>query len=266
MTRAIPSALAHLDAILARVRRRDPAVFLDFDGTLAAIVDHPERAAIDAAMRDAVARLARLCPVAIISGRDLEDVTRRVGIDGICYAGSHGFDIAGPNGLHHQHPRGIDALPALDAAERELRAALGDVPGVLVERKRFSLAVHYRLARTADIPVAEHAVAAALRRHGRLRGGHGKRVLELQPDVDWHKGAAVLWLLATLGLARPGILPICIGDDTTDEDAFKALKRSGIGIVVAEHARPSAAHYRVHDPGEVRRFLTALAAALEQKS
>lgn len=258
-------ALAHLDAIFACLARREPAVFLDFDGTLAETVDHPDQATIDARARGAVEHLARVCPVAVVSGRDLEDVRRRVGIAGICYAGSHGFEIAGPDNLHHEHPQGILALPLLDAVAAELATLVGTIPGALLKRKRFSLAVHYCRVDPTDIPRIERAVSDSLRRHPGLRRSAGKMVIDLQPDVPWHKGAAVLWLLRTLNLTGPAVLPIYIGDDVTDEDAFRALADRGIGIAVMHHSRPSAARYRLRNPHEVHRFIEALVAEVDQR-
>jgi trehalose 6-phosphate phosphatase len=265
MEREIPPALANLAAILARLGAQRPVVFLDFDGTLAGIVDRPELATIDAPVRAAVARLARACPVAVISGRDLDDVRQRVGVAGISYAGSHGLEIAGPHHRRYEHPKGIDALPALDAVQRELAAALAGTAGVQLERKRFALAVHYRRANPQAVPEIEQAVTAALRRHHGLRRIAGKMVIDLQPDVAWHKGAAVRWLLQALA-AEGAALPIYLGDDVTDEDAFRALADSGIGIVVMQRHRPSAAQYRLRDPREVHLFLQALAAALERSA
>jgi len=257
------AALQHLDEITARLRGRQPAVFLDFDGTLAPIVDRPEQAAMDPPMRVAVERIARSCPVAVVSGRDLPDVRRRVGLDNIYYAGSHGFDIAGPHGTHHEHRKGTEALPALDDAERMLREAVKDIDGALIDRKHFSIAVHYRLARAADVAAIEAAVDAALARCGGLRKGHGKKVFELQPDVDWDKGAAVRWLLRSLSLDGPDVLPIYIGDDVTDEDAFRALADDGLCCAVLDTPRPTAAHFQLADPGEVRLLLLALTDAIE---
>ncbi len=258
-----PQALQHRDTIAARLRGRQPAVFLDFDGTLAPIVDRPELAAMDAEMRAAVERLAGLCPVAVVSGRDLPDVRQRVGLQDIYYAGSHGFDIAGPRGTHHEHRKGTDALPALDAAEAMLRAAVKYIDGALIDRKHFSIAVHYRLVRAADVATVEAAVDAALGRFAGLRKGHGKKVFELQPDVEWNKGAAVRWLLRTLSLDGPQVLPVYVGDDVTDEDAFRALADDGLCFAVLDAPRPTAAHYQVADPGEVRLLLQALADLIE---
>jgi trehalose-phosphatase len=250
-----------MDALLARLRGARPVVFLDFDGTLSAIVERPGDASIDPAMRDAVARLSRACPVAVVSGRDLEDVRARVGLDGILYAGSHGFDIAGPAGMQFRHPQGTAALPALEGAEALLRQRLAGVDGALIERKRFSLATHYRMVAGDDVPVVEAAVDEAHRAHAGLRRTHGKKVFELQPDADWDKGAALRWLLAALD-PGDGVLALHIGDDVTDEDAFRALRDDGIGIVVMQPPRPTAAHYWLPDPAAVRAFLVELADAL----
>lgn len=258
------AALEHLEEITARMRDRKLAVFLDFDGTLAPIVARPELAGLDPPTREAVERLARLCTVAVVSGRDADDVRARAGIKGIYYAGSHGFEIVGPGGLHQQHAKGVEALPALDAAERELRSAVAAIDGALVERKRFSIATHYRLVAEGDWPAVEHAVDQALRRHPGLRKGHGKRVFELQPDIDWDKGAAVDWLLQKLELHTPDVLPVYIGDDVTDEDALRALAGRGLGVVVLDEPRPTAAQYRLRDPDQVRVFLEALSTACER--
>ncbi len=247
--------------IQARLRGRRLAAFLDYDGTLTPIVPRPELAVLADGMRAALERLARLAPVAVVSGRDLADVRARVGLE-LVYAGSHGFDIAGPGGVRFEHPRGLAALPALDAAERQLRAALAGVEGVLVERKRFTLAVHYRQVRAAFTPAVERAVDAALGTPAPLRKMRGKNVFELLPDLDWDKGAAVLWLLEALALAGNDVLPLYAGDDVTDEDAFRALQGRGLGIVVAAEPRATAARYRLRDPEEVGAFLEALAGDL----
>src|SRR4030042_272618 len=97
-------------------------------------------------MREAVIELSRHCPLGIISGRDLQDVRDKVRIDSIVYAGSHGFDIAGPKGLQVENTVGEEFLPALDRAEKELSRKLGSLPGLLVERKKFAIAIHSRLA------------------------------------------------------------------------------------------------------------------------
>jgi len=255
----IPSALARIAEITARARGKRLAVFLDYDGTLTPIVDRPEDAVMGEPMRATVMRLAAHCMVAVVSGRDLADVRNRVGLADLVYAGSHGFDIAGPGGLEQVLPRVRESMPALDAAEHSLHGALGGIDGALVERKRFTIAVHYRLVRETEVPAVEHAVDAALAGHPGLRKRHGKKVFELQPDVAWDKGAAVRWLLGALDLEGRDVLPIYVGDDLTDEDAFRALAGRGVGIAVQEAPQPTVAAYTLRDPGEVRALLAGLA-------
>jgi trehalose-phosphatase len=249
----LPSALEHVQEI-AGAGDRSLAIFLDYDGTLTPIVSHPEKAFLSDSMRQTLRMLATRTPVAILSGRELEDVRTRVGIHGIIYAGSHGFDIAGLRGLRRQEATKF--LPALDAAEKELREKLAGIAGALIERKCFSIAAHYRNVNESDFPELEHAVSKVAARHRELRTMEGKKVYELLPRIDWDKGKAVLWLLEDLGLERPK--PIYIGDDRTDEDAFRALEQRGVGILVSEEPRATAASYTLRDPSEVERFLREL--------
>ncbi|MPZ89879.1 MAG: trehalose-phosphatase, partial [Nitriliruptorales bacterium] len=262
---ALPSAL-HQRAIEERLSGRTPAVFLDYDGTLSAIVSDPGKAIIEAEMREAVRRLAQRCTVAIVSGRDLPDVRRFVGLDGLVYAGSHGFDIQGPQRLEVDH--GAEAyLEPLREAERELERRLAGVKGAGVERKRYAVAMHFRNVPDDEVDRFAQIVDEVARAYPRLRKTGGKKVFELRPDLDWDKGRAVLWLLRTLGLDRDGIVPIYVGDDVTDEDAFVALAEGdvGVGIVVGDVER-TAAQYRLGDVDEVRAFLEDLTGLLDRRA
>jgi alpha,alpha-trehalase len=239
-------------------------VFLDYDGTLTPIVERPEDALLPRQTRAAVARLAALHPVAILSGRDLPDVRALVGVDGIVYAGSHGFDIARADGLRHQ--RGREFLAELDAAEQELRPLVEVVPGARVERKAFAIAVHFRQVMEERVPEVEDAVRRVAADRPRLRTTGGKKILELRPGLEWDKGRALLWLLEVLRLDEPGVIPVYVGDDETDEDAFRAVRDRGLGVVVRGEAdeRPTAARYALRDTTEVRAFLGGLAAGFGQ--
>jgi len=252
------SATACFEEVKRQIERKDIALFLDYDGTLTPIVDRPEDALLSSDMRDTLEKIGQCCPVAIISGRDLRDVRARVGIGELYYAGSHGFDISGPQG-HMVHQKGADSLPALASAENTLRRELEKVPGALVERKKFAVAIHYRKVEGCAIPRLEQAVDRVLGNHPYLRKSTGKKIFELQPNIDWNKGKALLWLLETLNLDRPDVEPIYIGDDTTDEDAFAVLKHhKGIGIIVMEEPRPTAARYALRDTYDVQAFLKKL--------
>jgi trehalose 6-phosphate phosphatase len=256
----IASALEHVQEIAQSGDRL--AVFLDYDGTLTPIVSHPEDAWLSESMRQTLRSLAARVPVAILSGRDLDDVRGRVHVDGIVYAGSHGFDIAGAGGLRRE--LGAAYLPVLDAAETDLRGMLDEIPGAQLERKHFSVAAHYRNVNENDAFKVAVAVDAVAARHRELRRINEKKVYELLPDIDWNKGKAVLWLLETLDLVRRKVLPIYIGDDRTDEDAFRALESSGVAILVSEHPQVTAANYWLNNPEEVERFLRALTTSFVQ--
>lgn len=258
-----PSALDRWDEIAARLDGRRPALFLDYDGTLSPIAPRPELAILPEATRDVLRRLAARFPLAILSGRSREDVASLVGLPGLVYAGSHGFDIAGPPPAEGAPPLRLEVGEGYperiaEAAER-LRRDLHSVAGVLVEAKRFAVAVHFRLADAGERPRIERAVDAIVKGVPGLRKAHGKMVFELRPDLEWDKGRALLWLLGILGLDRPEVLPVYLGDDLTDEDAFRALAGRGLGVLVAEEPGETAAGYTLRDADEVREFLERVA-------
>jgi trehalose 6-phosphate phosphatase len=255
------TALEQREEIFRQAQGKQLAVFLDYDGTLTPIVARPEEAVLDRGIRQTLRELAKYCTVAVISGRDLQDVQNLVGLDGIFYVGSHGFEISGPQGRHLEHHGGKQFLPALERAEKSLRDRLEEkIQGVQVERKKFAIAVHYRRAAEGKVREVEGMVDQVQEENGRLRKTAGKKILELQPDIDWHKGKALTWLLEQLGMAGPEVLPFYLGDDVTDEDAFKVLKDRGIGIAVQEQPISTAARCRLRGPDEVKKFLKALLA------
>jgi alpha,alpha-trehalase len=254
----LPDALQRFDDLARLFAERRPAIFLDYDGTLTPIVSRPELAVLDEPMRATLAELSEMFPAAIISGRDRADVENLVGLPGMVYAGSHGFDIAGPGGLKREYEGAAKFVPALDEAETLLNERLKGIEGVLVERKRYAIAVHYRLVADARVPAVEKVFDAVLGEVGTLRRTAGKKVFEMRPELEWHKGKAVLWLLEELGLDRPDVLPVYIGDDETDEDAFAALAGRGLGILVADGPQETKAEYRLESPEAVGRFLRRL--------
>jgi trehalose-phosphatase len=252
---ALPHALDDADQLRSRLDGRMPALFLDYDGVLTPIVDDPAEATLDRQSRTAVVRAAEHVPVAVISGRDLDDVRAMVDVPGLAYAGSHGFDMLLPDGERERY--GEEFLADLDRAEQELHAALDDIRGVRVERKAFAIAVHTRLAPGPDERERAHAaVAAAARRHPRLRVTGGKHIEELRPGIEWDKGRALSRLMAVLDMDLQAHAPIYVGDDITDEDAFAAIADTGIGIVVAEQEdRDTLAVLRLDDPAETAELL-----------
>ncbi|MDR3655139.1 MAG: trehalose-phosphatase [Mycobacterium sp.] len=245
-----------------------PVVFYDFDGTLSEIVNDPDSATLVAGAAEALRKLAARCPVAVLSGRDLADVRKRVGLPGIWCAGSHGFELTAPDGTHHQNDAAAAAVPVLEQAAAELRDQLGSIPGVVVEHKRFGVAVHYRNAARDRVGEVAAAVRAAGRRD-ELRVTTGREVIELRPDLDWDKGRTLRWVMDHLQQGGSGpLVPIYLGDDITDEDAFDAVRVGpvqGAPILVRHNEdgdRATAALYALESPAQVSEFTERLARQL----
>ena len=265
-SKEIPHALQRMDEIRRRLAGKSVAVFLDYDGTLTPIVDRPEQARISDEMRALVERLAQRRPTAIVSGRSMKTLREFMKLDSVYYAGSHGLDIEGPPGSGVRYDVGKDFKGAVDAVYTALSEGVRGIKGSLVEHITYAVSVLYRMVASADVPLVEAVVDRALKEFPPLRKTHGKKIYEIRPTIDWDKGKAVLWILETLGLDSSEVLPIYVGDDVTDEDAFRALKGRGIGILVAETSRETAAIYRLNDPKEVGEFLERLIGLLENPS
>jgi trehalose-phosphatase len=250
--------------VAARAAAGDMLLALDFDGTLAPIVPHPEDAAILAAARNAIGALAARgdTRVAIVSGRALADVRARVGIPSIYYAGNHGLEIEGP-GLRRVLEEAERARPALAECARRVAALEREYAGVFLEDKRLSLSLHYR-----NLPDPSDETGVVRRVHELCAGiegvrlTDGKKIVEVRPDVDWDKGRATVFLLDSLLRDAPAAPVTFIGDDRTDEDAFRALGDRGEGVLVADPppAETAAVAY-LRSPLEVADLLNDLARA-----
>jgi trehalose 6-phosphate phosphatase len=222
----------------------EAALFLDFDGVLAPIVPRPEDAAVPAQTLAEVERLAdRYGLVAVVSGRDGDDVRSRVGLDGVAYVGSHGLELN----------------PEAEHWTQRLRDFAGEVPWE-TEPKRLTLSFHYR-----DAPDEQEAVKTleAVAERAREQGfvaRFGRKVLEVLPPLAGDKGTAVRHLLADRGLTRA----LVAGDDTTDLDAFRALDDLDrpVRVAVASPESPSAltdaAEIVVASPAEFLELLKRL--------
>ncbi|XP_021299920.1 probable trehalose-phosphate phosphatase F [Herrania umbratica] len=275
-----PSALKSFEQISKNAKSKKIAVFLDYDGVLSPIVDDPDRAFMSDAMRSAVRNVAKHFPTAIISGRSRDKVYELVGLTELYYAGSHGMDIMGPvshteSGDHPNCIRSTDQqgkevnlfqparefIPMIDEVFKTLVENTKDIKGAKVENHKFCASVHYRNVEEKNWPTIAQCVHDILKDYPRLRLTHGRKVLEIRPVIDWNKGKAVEFLLEALGLSgRDDVLPIYIGDDRTDEDAFKVLREGsrGYGILVSSVPKESKAFYSLRDPSEVKKFLKAL--------
>lgn len=240
----------------------------DFDGTLAPIVDRPEAAVLPDTTRRWLGLLASNpdVDVGIISGRSLGDLRAKVGIERVTYAGNHGLEIVGPT-VTFVHPAAEEMRPVLSRLRRELSEAMKRFSGVLVEDKGLTLSIHYRLLDKARISEFGDVFRRVVERAGVSVGivvTTGKMVYEIRPMVDWSKGNAIEMLLNTSGARnRNNPMTMFLGDDSTDEDGFKAIERiGGISVFVGEDIEGCSAQYFVRSPDEVAMFLGQLCQAI----
>lgn len=236
-------------------------VFLmsDYDGTLTPIVDRPKDAVISDEMRRRISRLVGFCPVGIISGRSLGDIKFRVGVEDVYYSGNHGFRISGPD-VEFVKEEADRAKPVIRKICERIERRLGSMEGVIVEDKDLTASIHYRLVEEEDVPRVERIVreeTEPYRRDDMVEINHGKKVLEIGPRLDWDKGKAISLLLRVVGLEED-TMPVYLGDDVTDEDAFFQLRERGVGVFVSEEERESAADFILNGVEEVGTFLDML--------
>ena len=244
----------HWDAIAARIAQR-PGFLLAtaFDGTLAPIARTPSEAILSIETRALLRRLSncRGMHLAVISGRALRDVRMHVGIDRIFYAGNHGLELQGP-GMELHHPQGTKAHAELEQAVDLLVERTASLAGVFVEHKGATAAVHWRLAPPATIEELRQIVREVAAPFSRLRLLTGRSVWELRPKEGWDKGEALRHLAIRLGSNPENVL--YVGDDATDEDAFRAVQ-SGLTFRVGSPEEETCARFRMRDAADVQAFL-----------
>jgi trehalose 6-phosphate phosphatase len=233
---------------------------LDFDGTLAPIVGHPDLASMPQESRKALRILdaTRRCSVAIISGRALPDLRERVRMDDIIYAGNHGLEITGP-GMHFIEPTAALRVDALEEIARHLHVRLSHIPGVEVESKVLTASIHFRRASEGKMDEIHRTVQDAVTPVVELfQVTQGSQVFEIRPRVNWHKGLAIRWIREALG--RRDAMAVYVGDDLTDEDAFAALPE-GITVSVGR-SNATCARYYIELQESVQEFLRWMAGLL----
>ena len=253
----LPNPFSRQRKFNALMGRKRPIFFFDYDGTLTPIVKYPGMAVLSDDMREILKALSHMFHVAVISGRDMDHIKNLIRLDSIIYAGSHGFRISGPGGLYMESEKARNLLPLLDKVEASLRKMLEqEIKGVQVERKLYAIAIHYRNAPPGSLEQILKVARKVTEGNTSLKTGQGKKILEVKPSLDWHKGKAVRWILEELGLTLSrDYTPLYFGDDITDEDAFRTICDDGIGILVGGHDQPSAADYQLKDVGQVKEFL-----------
>jgi trehalose-phosphatase len=258
----IPHAFRIVDQLTAaRGNAGHLLLGVDFDGTLAPIMPRPEDAALPADAADALRSLARRTDtwIAILSGRALADIARKIGLEGAFYAGNHGLEITGP-GVHRVHEQAESAHRLMAELSARLQKDLAGIPGAQLEDKGLTLSVHYRRApderaERQSVDTVEQLCAP----FAELRVTHGKKVVEVRPAVDWHKGDALRFLRDTIARGVAAVPTVFIGDDITDEDGFRHVGPGGFGIIVADPLpSETAAHAYLRSPTEVVTFLRQL--------
>ncbi len=238
-----------------RIRRaRHVLLGLDYDGTLTPIVEEPSTALLPAPMREAIEALTQRkdVAVALVSGRSLGDLQALVGMPGIIYAGNHGMEVSGP-GISFIEPGAKAASQELHVLGQNLADKLLHIEGTMVEDKGLTLSIHHRRVAPVDGEEVWHAVCDAVAPYGeRFHVTLGNKVYEVRPLLLWNKGSALGWIKGQIG--TPDTLTIYIGDDTTDEDAFRALGQDAVTIRVGDNVQ-TAAQYLVPEPATVQVFL-----------
>jgi len=244
----------------AEFLRRSPLLLvLDFDGTLAPIAPTPEAAKMPPAVRGALKRILRRrdARVAVLSGRALPDASRKVSLPGVVIAGSHGMDSSDRRLCWSGRKVRAWKRAAREAARR-LKPLLKGWKGARLELKGPDLSLHFRLARPS-VTVRRLPEAVHLVRGLPLSPRGGKCVLEFRPSRAPGKGEALARLARFLapGWRKTGLC-VYIGDDVTDEDAFRMLRKLGrhvLGLRVGPG--PSRAHFHLRDEREILRFLAS---------
>lgn len=250
---------------LASLVYRYPRLLLmmDYDGTMAPVRETPGLAKAEPALLRAVNRAARQpwLTMAVISGRDVDDLMNMLPVEGIYLVGCHGAEYVYPNGERHAVIDHINLDPVLDSIAELGLKCIGGCPGFFLERKKTAVTIHYRQVK---MPAALKVLADFAASLGKLVKENdlellpGKKVLEIRPR-SVNKGQAVK-ILAGL---YPQHYPVYIGDDLTDEDAFKAIRNRGTGVLVSEVDKLTSACLRLRDPNEVLELLQIISTRCE---
>ncbi|CAK9174941.1 unnamed protein product [Ilex paraguariensis] len=264
-----PSALDMFEQITNASKGKQIVMFLDYDGTLSPIVEDPDRAFMDRKMRKTVRKLAGYFPTAIVSGRCRDKVYSFVRLAELYYAGSHGMDIKGPSkgSKYKKGTQGVlfqpasEFLPMIDEVYKALLETTKSTPGAKVENNKFCVSVHFRCVDEKKWTELAQQVRSVVKEYPKLRMTQGRKVLEIRPTIKWDKGKALEFLLESLGYANcTDVFPVYIGDDRTDEDAFKVLRErgQGFGILVSKIPKDTHAYYSLQEPSQVMDFLQRL--------
>ena len=253
-------ALPLLPAFLARLEGTPLFLLLDIDGTLSPIAPRPDLAIVPAETRRVLEDLAGTQGVTVIfvTGRSAYDGRRLVGVDDGWVIGNHGLEFARPGEPPHARADVAAFQFEVEKAASIIRALVDarEWSGVLVEDKRLTLSIHYRLAHERIVPAVTDEVARLGAELG-LRVTFGKAVVELRPPIAVNKGTAAVELIASLQPTSDEPAILAAGDDRTDEDLFRVVRSAhprAITVRVGERGE-TAAEFWLSDTDAMRELL-----------
>ncbi|MBU4141180.1 MAG: trehalose-phosphatase [Candidatus Omnitrophica bacterium] len=238
------------------LRARHILLCADFDGTITPIKPRPKEAKLGEGIRLLLRKISKRRPfiVGIISGRALKDIEEKVGVKGLIFAGNHGLEIAYKK-KNFIYPAAKRYVPLISQIARSLKKRLAPFSGAILEEKNLSLSLHYRLVKREKLPRLKEIFFRIIRPYlaaQKIKLTYGKKVWEVRPPIEWDKGRAVLWLTQRLGPGRA--FTIYIGDDATDEDAFRAVNKIGGISIRVGRKRGSSARYYLRNTKDAQRF------------
>lgn len=237
-------------------------MFLDFDGTLTAIRKYPHLATLSPTSKKILKKLSNTpqIQVVFISGRSIHDLKNKINLPSAIYIGNHGLEFESSKLKHVQaEAKAFQKIETVLAAS--LKKAFRDFKKILIERKTYSITVHYRNLEPHKIKPARRILDELMLSWPEAKSlvlQPGKKVWEIRPQSLWHKGTMSLWALARfIFQVRGKVFPIYFGDDVMDELAFKALAKKGLTVKVAKYPdlRISHAKCYLRTPSEVYPFL-----------
>jgi trehalose-phosphatase len=253
--------LRQLKKLTGELRGEKIYLFLDYDGTIVPLAATPQKAVLTGKMAGRLRRIVKnpaIIPV-IVSGRALKDIKSMVKLPGIIYAGNHGLEID-----YYGRYLSIVADKGFEKRIQQLKNILNrelkGIRGVILENKGVSLGAHYRLVAGKEVSLVKkifYKITKSFIKNKQLKIKPGKKVLEIVPALNWDKGKFVKWLLDTEAEDKNKITVFYLGDDKTDEDAFKVLGKNGYTVFVGTPGH-SAARYFLRSTEEVGLFLDKL--------
>lgn len=252
------TAFAALPLIeMAMKNKKEIVLFLDYDGTLTPIVDRPQDVRLAETMRKNLVCLSKNYLTVIISGRQLDDLKQQVNIPTIFYAGNHGFEFDNIKTTDPVYQKKYIFINDINSIYQQLTQTLKEIPGCIIENKKFTLSIHYRLVAPDKLEMITNTIINLLSNYPTLALHGGKKVVEIRPNLTWNKGIAAENFLKWMHKNTPNYIPLFIGDDVTDEDAFQQFMANGITIKVGESLKTHA-HYHLTSPEDVENFLVSL--------